>query len=207
MMEREKMVREELWVVGKEVILKSPQLYIDVDIEADGIAGHGSMLSLGAVTPTGESFYSEIRPITLRYLPGHRQFCEEHGLSRKRLLSEAPIFSEVMEDFNKWLALQGERPLVFTAFNAAFDWSFVDLYYLYSGLPNPFGIAPLDLKSLAIPFTTDWNFLETKKGRLPKIVVPEGDFTHHALEDAFYQQKIHFGLAGLLANQSWIKEG
>jgi hypothetical protein len=29
--------------------------------------------------------------------------------------------------------------------------------------------------------------------------VPDGDFTHHALEDARYQQKIHFALVGALA--------
>lgn len=201
MLEKENLAREELWNRGREIIMKSPQCFIDIDIEADGIAGYGSMLSLGAVTPRGDSFYSEIRPITLNYLDGHRSFCETHGLERKRLLTEAPVFAKVMEDFSKWLRAQDDRPLVFTAFNAAFDWSFVDLYFLYSTLKNPFEIAPLDLKSLAIPFTNDWNWQETKKGRLPKIVLPDGDFVHHALRDAEYQQKIHFGLAGLLGNQ------
>ncbi|HET9173779.1 MAG TPA: hypothetical protein VFN56_00690 [Candidatus Saccharimonadales bacterium] len=193
----------EVYRIGHEIVLGAPQLYVDVDVEADGIAGHGSMLSLGAQSPTGQSFYSEIKPAFEEYKRGNREFCENHGLNRERLLAEAPDFREVMANFSTWLnglrQETGKKP-VFTAFNAAFDWGFVDLYLLKADINNPFGIAPFDLKSLAVPLTGQWDWDLTSKNRLPEIIIPEGDFTHHALEDAQYQQKLHFGMAALLGN-------
>lgn len=201
--------RAEVFNRGREIVLAAPQLYVDVDVEADGIAGHGSMLSIGAQSPTGESFYGEMRPITEDFKPGNREFCEQHGLQRDRLLREAPDYIEVMTKFHTWVTELVEKtgkPPVFTAFNAAFDWAFVDLYFIKAGYDkNPFGIAPFDLKSLAIPLTGKWDWSETSKNKLPGIIIPEGDFTHHALEDAQYQQKLHFGMAALLGTQSYIQ--
>lgn len=204
----EKEQRQKIWDRGKEIILNALQLYIDVDVEADGIAGNGSMLSLGAQAPTGESFYSEIKPLFEEYKKGNREFCEQHGLQRDRLLKEAPDMQNVMTRFNQWLEElrdKNKKQPIFSAFNAAFDWSFVDLYLLKAGFEkNPFGIAPFDLKSLALPLTGNWNWNETSKNKLPRIILPDGDFTHHALEDARYQQKLHFGMAGILGNKSYL---
>lgn len=195
--------KAEVFERGREIVLGAPQLYVDVDVEADGIAGYGSMLSIGAQSPTGESFYSEIRPITEDFKPGNREFCEQHGLQRERLLKEAPDFKEVMHKFHTWVTQLEDKtgkPPVFTAFNAAFDWAFVDLYFINAGYDkNPFGIAPFDLKSLSLPLTGEWDWTQTAKNKLPEVVIPEGDFTHNALEDAQYQQKIHFGMAALLS--------
>ncbi len=193
--------RARLYERGREIVLAAPQLYVDVDIEADGKAGHGSMLSIGAQSPTGESYYSEIRPISEDFVLGQREFCETHGLPRERLLQEAPNFEQVMREFAEWLSelmQKHGKPVVFTAFNAAFDFAFVDMYFAKAGMDNPFGIAPFDLKSLALPLTGEWDWSKTSKNKLPPIIVPGGDFTHHALEDAQYQQKLHFGMAGLL---------
>lgn len=196
--------KAEVFERGREIVLAARQLYVDVDIEADGIAGHGSMLSIGAQSPMGESFYQEIKPITNDFKPGNREFCEQHGLQRERLLQEAPDFKEVMTDFHSWvtdISKTAGKPPVFTAFNAAFDWAFVDLYFIKAGYEkNPFGIAPFDLKSLALPLTGEWDWTKTSKNKLPAIIIPEGDFTHHALEDAQYQQKLHFGMAALLGS-------
>jgi DNA polymerase III epsilon subunit-like protein len=199
----------ELLSAGREIVLNAPQLYVDVDVEADGIAGHGSMLSIGAQSPTGESFYSEIRPISEDFKVGKREFCEQHGLQRERLLEEAPDFREVITDFKAWLEglknSSGKQP-IFTAFNAAFDWAFVDLYFAKAGNEqNPFGTAPFDLKSLSLPLTGEWDWSKTSKSRLPKIIIPDGDFTHHALEDAQYQQKLHFGMAALLGTRQYLQ--
>lgn len=200
----------EVFERGREIVLAAPQLYVDVDVEADGIAGHGSMLSIGAQSPTGESFYSEIRPITDDFKPGNREFCEQHGLQRERLLQEAPDATEVMTKFHAWVTEVSEKtgkPPVFTAFNAAFDWAFVDLYFIKAGYDrNPFGIAPFDLKSLALPLTGEWDWTKTSKNKLPEIIIPDGDFTHHALEDAQYQQKLHFGMAALLGANNYIEQ-
>lgn len=191
---------------GKEIVLSAPQLYIDVDVEADGIAGYGSMLSIGGQSPTGESFYSEIKPISEDFRDYQRDFCETHGLQRERLMREAPEYDRVMAEFNEWVAGLSEaqgKPPVFTAFNAAFDWGFVDMYFAKAGFKNPFGIAPFDLKSLALPLTGNWDWSKTSKSKLPDILIPDGDFTHHALEDAQYQQKLHFGMAALLGAEKY----
>lgn len=202
--EKEKIIER-----GRLIVLAAPQLYIDVDVEADGIAGYGSMLALGAQSPTGESYYSEFRPAFSDYQKSKRDFCETHGLERERLMSTGKDFLVVMTEFYQWLSeltSAHKKDLVFTAFNASFDWSFVDLYFAKAGIDNPFGKAALDLKSLAIPLTKKWDWKETSKGKLPSIIIPEGDFTHHALEDARYQQKIHFGIAGLLGERDYLKE-
>ena len=201
------MTKEQLWEQGKEIVVNAPQLYIDVDIEADGIAGFGSMVSIGAVNAHGETFYSEIRPDSQDYLPGHREFCETHGLPRERLQKEAPCLYTVMPRLHEWVLTLQERygkPSVFTAFNAAFDWAHVDLSFTKCGIENPFGIAPFDLKSLALPLTKGWNWKETSKSKLPVVIIPDGDFTHHALEDAQYQQKLHFGMAALLGSNRFV---
>ena len=200
--------KEALWEAGREIVLAAPQLYVDVDLEADGIAGFGSILSIGMQSPTGESFYSEVRPYDAKFIPGHRHFCEEHGLERDRLLREAPLLSDVVAQIQSWLTnlkeLHGTSP-VFTAFNASFDFSHVDLAFALAGQydRNPFGYAPFDLKSLAQPFSGTWDFRTTKKSALPTEIVPDGDFTHNALEDAQYQQKLHFGMAALLGRTQY----
>ncbi len=201
------MSRSGVWEEGRRIVLAAPQLFIDVDVEADGIAGHGSMLALGAQSPTGESFYSEIKPFSDEFIEGNREFCEQHGLQRERLLREAPEFQLVMKDFYDWLKSlekKYDKPLVFTAFNAGFDWAFVDLYFIKVGITdNPFGIAPFDIKSLATPLSKNWDWKSTSKSKLPKSILPDGDFTHHAREDAAWQQRIHFGLAALLGRDQY----
>jgi len=194
--------KEALWAEGKEILLNAPQLFIDVDIEADGIAGHGSILSIGAVSVSGETFYSELKPIGDDFMPGHSAFCAEHGLERDRLLAEAPPADRVMWEFAEWVLMQSlehNKPPVFVGLNAGYDWAFIDLYFTKAGIENPFGIAGDDLKSLVMPLGGRWDWNDTKKSRMPEAIKPEGDFTHHALEDAQYQQKIHFGAAALYA--------
>lgn len=189
---------------GKQIVQNAPQLYIDIDVEADGKAGYGSLLSIGAVTPYGDTYYTELRPGSDVYIASQRQFCEEHGLERERLLREGMLARTAIQDFTNWTNYQSERygkKPVFAAFNAAFDYSLIDLEYAKSGLKNPYGDAALCLKSLAQAINPAWDWTRTSKGNLPAEVLPHGDFTHHALEDAIYQQHIHYGLAGLLAEQ------
>lgn len=194
--------KEELWAAGREKVLDAPQLYVDVDVEADGIAGYGSLLSIGAQSPTGESFYSEIKPYSDKFIPENRAMVEHYGLVRERLLAEAPDLKTVMSEYHDWLSdlsRKTGKKTIFTAFNAGFDWAHVDLGFILSEIKNPHGTAPFDLKSLALPLA-DWDWSETKKQNLPPEILPDGEFTHHALEDARYQQKIHFGLAALLGD-------
>lgn len=193
---------EQLAVRGQEIIKAAPQLYFDVDVEADGIAGYGSLLSVGAVSPWGETYYSELRPSSDRYLKSNRAFCEAHNLERDRLMDEGQDPAEAMEEFADWVggitAIYGKDRAVFSAFNASFDFPWVDLAMKEADLRNPFGIAGYCIKSMAHSLSSNYDWRQTTKGRLPAEIVPEGDFTHNALEDAQYQQKIHNALVGVL---------
>lgn len=196
-------MNQSLHEYGRKIVQEAPELYIDIDVEADGYAGYGSLLSIGAVTPSGETYYSELRPDSEIYIAGQRQFCEEHGLERERLLAEARSPKTVMQEFANWTNLQrekvGGKKAVFAAFNAGFDHGLVKLEFLKTGIEDPYALAPFDIKSLAqcIRYGWDWNM--TAKSNLPSEILPDGDFTHNALEDARYQQKIHFALAGLVS--------
>jgi DNA polymerase III epsilon subunit-like protein len=187
--------------LGKQIVSDAPQLYIDVDVEADGKAGYGSLLSIGAVTPEGDSYYVELKPGSDDYIVSQREFCENHALERERLLREGVEPRTAIDEFTNWTNLQaekhGKRP-VFAAFNAAFDFALIDLECARSGIKNPYGVAPFCLKSLAQAINPSWDWTKTGKNNLPPEILPGGDFTHHALEDAIYQQHIHYGLAGLL---------
>lgn len=189
---------------GQRHIQHAPQAFIDVDVEADGVAGHGSLLSIGAVSPWGDEFYAELRPINSEYIPANREFCEQHGLTRERLLDEGQDPYRVLLDFTDWteriVLTNAKQSAVLTAYNASYDFPLIDAYYKRYGLENPYGHAAFCIKSLAIAINgrIAWDWKQTGKGSLPTRLVPDGDFTHNALEDARYQQKIHFRLAGLI---------
>ncbi len=190
----------ELIATGKQIIENAPQLYIDIDVEADGKPGYGSLLSIGAVTPDGETYYTELQPGSNVYIDSQRAFCEQHGLQRERLKHEGLRPKTAMQDFQNWTVFQAERygkTPVFSAFNAGFDFGHIDLEFIRYGLKNPYGIAPFCLKSLALALQPNWNWSGTIKDNLPSEILPPGEFTHNALEDAIYQQHIHFGLAAL----------
>ncbi len=199
--------RESLWRIGREIVIAAPQLFIDADVEADGIAGHGSLLSMGFVAPTGETFYRELKPSSDDFKPGNRKFCEEHGLQRDRLMVEGMDPKQAVSELFGWLQdlkqKTGKKP-VFTAFNAGFDWALVDLAFVKADYQNnPFGIAPFDIKSLFMAINGEWDWSKTTKDNLPKIIVPSEEFTHNALEDSIWQQKLHFGAAALIGQTQY----
>jgi len=195
---------EQLVESGQNVIRQAPQLFIDLDVEADGIPGYGSLLSIGAVSPWGETFYTELKPASEKYLPTNRVFAEAHGLERERLLAKGEDPVVAAQNLARWSVELAEahgkdRP-VLTAFNASFDFPWIDLAMKEAGHnDNPFGVAGFCIKSLAMALPGAYDWRKTAKGALPAELIPPGDFTHNALEDAIYQQQIHFALAGKLA--------
>jgi hypothetical protein len=188
---------------GRKILLMAPQTFINFDAEFDGIPGYGNLLSIGAKAITGEEFYREIKPLTpYTFIPAQREFCESHGLSIERLLSEAPDFREVMVTWHDWLTgleKKTHKQNVLAAFNAADDFAWMELYYqmafhqqLVEGqVQKPWALAPFDIKSyaLALGDTHDWRL--TGKNHLPAFLRPESEFTHNALDDAIFQEKIH----------------
>lgn len=193
---------------GRTIVQTAPQTYIDLDVEADGKPGYGSLLSIGAVSPWGDEFYAELKPTSERYIPKQRAFCEDHGLERDRLLVEGEDPRTALRKLAKWSIdlshAHEKKGQVLTAFNASFDYPWIDLAMLEADMPrNPFGVAGYCIKSLAMELqivrigrTYDWT--QTSKSNLPTEMLPEGDFTHNALEDAKYQQELHFAMLGMM---------
>lgn len=187
---------------GKEIVQAAPQLYIDLDVESDGIAGYGSLLSIGAVSPWGETFYRELRPTSTIWIEGNREFCEQYNLSRERLMSEGVEPQIATRELYEWQHELRQRHhkvgSVLVAFNASYDFPLIDLEFKRAQLDNPFGIAGYCIKSLAMALYPDYNWAATSKSKLPSEIIPEDDFTHHALEDALYQQRLHYAMVGRL---------
>ena len=95
-----------------------------------------------------------------------------------------------MEDFAVWIADQaGDTMPVFVGLNAAFDWSFVNYYFHHYLGHNPFGFAPLDIKSMFFgTFASSWR--DTRSSQMVKVLQPDQSGTHDALADAIAQAQL-----------------
>jgi DNA polymerase III epsilon subunit-like protein len=164
------------------------EFLISVDVETAGPnPGQYSLLSIGACTleEPRQTFYIEIQPVNQNMQPEAQAV---HGLAIERLAeSGAPPF-EAMQRFAGWLAQvvpPGARP-VFLAFNAPFDWMFVNDYFHRFLRNNPFGHTALDIKAYAMGLTgSSWS--ETSMDLLSQRYLGDRKLSHHALQDALDQ--------------------
>lgn len=128
--------------------MQRKEMFISVDIEASGpIPGEYSMLSLGAcpVFDVSKTFYREFRPISDKYVPEAIQIT---GFSLEKLEIAGVDPKVGMYEFKKWTGdVSPGRRSVFVAFNATFDWSFVNYYFHRFLGENPYGISGLDIKA------------------------------------------------------------
>lgn len=113
--------------------------YIVVDVETDGnLIGKHSMICFGAVvvTPTlDKTFYGCVKPLTEHYMP---EAAAISGISRQ----EHEAFEEprvVMQQFCDWVEQNSKGKPVFFSDNPAFDWQWINYYFLYFIGKNPFG--------------------------------------------------------------------
>jgi len=164
------------------------EFYIVVDIEASGpIPCKFAMLSLGAATLTDppESFYVEIKP--------DKDGCQQesmdvHGLSFEELKTTGTEAKAAMEALAAWVeevTPDGADP-IFCAFNAPFDWMYVnDYFHCYLGY-NPFGYKALDIKALYMGHRkTTWG--ETSHAAISAVYHKAESLSHHAREDALQE--------------------
>jgi DNA polymerase III epsilon subunit-like protein len=114
-----------------------------------------------------------------------------HQLSLERLQQEGVPARQAFLRFEAWLKSiipQGEQPY-FLAFNAAFDWMFVNYYFIHFLGHNPFGHAAIDIKAFymglsGVPWSqTTWRNIDSK-------YKTEHGLTHHALQDALDQANV-----------------
>ncbi len=168
-----------------------PETYISVDVETAGPhPGAYSLLSIGACTlyEPQETFYVELQPVNENYLP-EALLVGRLSWSRLREMGLPP--QEAMSRFALWLGQvtpAGSQP-IFVAFNAPFDWMFVnDYFYRYYG-SNPFGHKALDIKAFYMGLTgSTWE--ETSLSHISPRYLDNQQLTHHALRDALDQGEI-----------------
>ncbi|MBF9129202.1 exonuclease [Plantactinospora sp. S1510] len=164
-----------------------PELYVAVDVEADGpIPGPYSMISLGmSVAGRPElSFYTELRPISDDFVPAALAVS---GLDRDRLLREAPPAEVAMAAAARWVnGLRRTGRPVFLAAPAVWDGMFVHWYFVRFLGHSPFGAtgSGVDLRSFWMGRTgAEWS--RTHKGKIKNALGLTGlPHTHHAGEDA-----------------------
>jgi DNA polymerase III epsilon subunit-like protein len=158
--------------------------FVSVDVEAAGPHPSGySLLSIGAclIFEPDEGFYVEFQPIHDAADP---QAMAVNRLSLSRLRREGVPPHQAMEDLQGWLskAAPGQQP-VFVAFNAPFDWMFVNDYFHRFLSQNPFGHTALDMKALFMGLASaDWQ--ATSMSDVARHYGVALRLSHHALRDA-----------------------
>jgi DNA polymerase III alpha subunit (gram-positive type) len=175
-------------------MIEDNQIYIVVDIEADGPAvGLHSMLSLAAVATTAQhevsQFYRKLTPLpdaspdpdTLEWWKRFPEAWDEVNADQ-----QSP--ETVMCDFCDWLAGLEAEP-VFVANPIGLDYTFVSWYLFRYAKKNPFmneknAIRTLDIRSF-IAGKYDLSFKNASRVNLPAVLT-EGmpEHTHRAIDDA-----------------------
>lgn len=167
------------------------EAYVSVDVETAGPnPSQYSLLSIGAclVARPEITFYVELQPVNGNALP---EAMAVNGLSLERLAESGLPPAEAMARFEAWLGAQvppGERP-VFVAFNAPFDWMFVNDYFHRFLGRNPFGHAALDVKAFYMGLAgVPWS--ETRMAQVAAQYLGGRPLAHHALRDAQDQAEL-----------------
>lgn len=188
--------------------MPKPELWISVDVEADGpIPGPFSMLSLGAcvaglhdgrtftrIDPELHTFSAELQPISDRFEP---DALAVSGLDRDRLIAEGAPPAAAMTRFADWIAatqreLGAGRP-VCCAYPLGFDWLFTYHYLIAFTGASPFSHGRhVDIKTLYLAKAGTGAQGATKRSMAPDLLGAR-PHTHDALDDAQ-------GQADLLAN-------
>ena len=174
--------------------------YISIDIECSGsIPGEYSMLSLGACVVGYEdnndyTFYIEVQPLSNNYV---KEALEIAGLSMQKLKVKGTEPKEAMKKFADWIAkVSGDKKPIFVASPIAFDWCFVNYYFIKFLGYNPFGVSGIDLKSVWIGKTNSKWHVTTIDDIKKKLGLENIAHTHNALEDAKEQSTIFRKMMG-----------
>lgn len=166
----------------------SSETFISIDAETSGPnPSQYSLLTIGACTISERpsTFYIELKPVSMNAVPAALAVSR---LSMERLVERGHEPAEAMAQFEAWIKAEtpeGHRP-VFVAFNAPFDWMFINDYFHRFLGRNPFGHAALDIKSFYMGLAgVPWE--ETSMSAIGPLYLGDRQLTHHALRDAMDQ--------------------
>ncbi|UCH59836.1 MAG: 3'-5' exonuclease [Anaerolineales bacterium] len=164
------------------------ETFVSIDVETSGPnPSQYSLLTIGACTiaERQSTFYIELKPVTMNAVP---EALAVSRLSLERLVERGHEPAAAMGQFEAWLKAEtpeGQRP-IFVAFNAPFDWMFINDYFHRFLGRNPFGHAALDIKSFYMGMAgVPW--AETSMRSVGPLYLGDRQLTHHALRDAMDQ--------------------
>ncbi len=165
---------------------------ISVDVETAGPApGAYPLLSIGAclVDDIGTGFYVELKPDRDASIP---DALAVSGLDLATLQRNGTAAPQAMAEFADWVrevSPASTHQPVFVAFNAAFDWMFVQEYFTRYDITNPFGHSAMDIKAYYAGFTgCAWH--ETSMRHLAQRYDDVETLSHNALADARDQAQL-----------------
>lgn len=161
------------------IVMNKKIPHVSVDIEANGpIIGKNSMISFGMVIVEQglkRTFYREIKPISDSFIPEALAVSGFTHEQTKQFMD--PL--QAMQEASQWLFENIEARPIFWADNPAFDFPWMNYYFLTFISKNPFGHSARRIGDLAAGIELDtryqWKFL--RKGSGVK-------HTHNALDDA-----------------------
>lgn len=170
--------------VLQSAAMRNDNCFICVDIETAGPnPTEYSLLSIGAalVEDPEQSFYVELQPFNGNHDPESDRI---HGLSLLALMDTGVEPKEAMQAFADWVeeAAAGRQP-VFVAFNAPFDWMFVNDYFWSYLDRNPFGHRAVDIKAVYFGMY-GMNWEETTYDKVSSHYRLPPALLHHAQADA-----------------------
>lgn len=149
-----------------------------VDVEADGKApGLYSMVNFGAVRVDRElktTFEGFCAPISKKFNP---EALAVSGYTREQ--HEAfPDSKKTMGDFLDWLRQHNEGKMTLVSDNPAFDWSYINYYFVLHFDDNPFGHSARRIGDFCAGLKNRWGASsDFKKLRVTK-------HTHNPVDDA-----------------------
>jgi ribonuclease T len=168
------------------------EVLISVDVETSGpTPSTGSLIAIGAcpVDQPELTFYRELKADP--EIPWDHRTEAAHGLTRAYLEENGAETGDAIRNFAEWIetASAGRIP-VMVGVNVSFDWMFIADYLMRYVGRNPFGIAPLDLKSLFMGRYAVKRWADTGKRNILRHVKVDLPHTHNALDDALMQAQI-----------------
>ena len=176
---------------AEQPFVEKPETYISVDVETAGPTPHEyAMISIGAclVDDPDTGFYVELQP---EHDAVNDAALAISGLSMDELRENGTDPADAMRQFADWLTAsvpEGSKP-VLVAFNAPFDWMFVDDAFQHHLGRNPFGSSALDMKAYYMG-QAGVTWARTSMRFLSPMYLSGRHLEHNALADARDQAEL-----------------